>query len=1086
MNTTLHLLDAPTIPQALEVQASDVPDKIALCFENQQLSYKELNQQANQLAHFLRSLGAKPDTLIAVCLYPSLHLMVGILGILKAGSAYVPLDPSYPIERLQFMLADTQSPIIITEKKLSHLFKNCQARIICLDTFKKQIAEYPETNLTPLHNLDNLAYVIYTSGSTGKPKGVMILHRNLNHFINWYSKALSVTPADIFDFSSSISFDFSVPNTLFPVTVGAKIAVCPVSKKDPNLYINHLIDNQVTILKITPSQFRQVKEFINKNQKFSALRWIVFGGETLFAKDISDWLTTFPKHRILNEYGPTETTVATSWIMVDKDTIHRYSNKIPIGKPALNSQLYILDEDLQPTIGGNVGELYIGGGGVAKGYLNCFEETQEKFIQNSILGNAILYKSGDLCRYRDDGNIEFIGRIDHQVKIRGFRVELDEVEACLGTHPLIKDVVVVAQEDDVTNEKQIIAYFIPHQFENIPSPQSLTHYLDKYLPHYMVPATFVVMQSFPLTVNGKIDRKALQLADVMVSESYTAPRTELEKLLIDIWKPIFQLDSIGINDNFFELGGNSLSAAKIISKIKKIIKKEINLKDFYLKPTISGLAETIRHAPAVSENELIHNKTILNSKIVSLSQMQFMFWLTQIIYSISIQLNVVDRRRIQGRLDLSKLNSAFNIVLKKHPILSYHISRFVPQQLLQENIFIAVECQDISSLHAQQKENELFNSLTVLKKLRNWKKGLPLLIAKLFYLENDESELQICLPHIISDESSPEILFNDVANEYNKINDSSFITETDVAITPFSYYIYQESKYVNSKLKKGMHFWLEYLNNVNLFKFPDDMIIRVNEASGLSYSTYLAFPKKLLPQLKRFCNKHNLSLTDCLCAAVCKALASYVEEPDTDKSLVINLLKSTRNNEIYDQTVGFFVSANLLKMKVNDHPSLAELSKRVQDSTVETESYQPVPSIIKLTYFFKKNWQNKVISQWIIKIVSWCISKIFYKWKLNYYILCMYGHLFFGGIQKNFLVQINILNNFLTTNEEPKQLFGHTLQKVPVYKENRITAKNVLDICFFKDTENHAYLLLSSHLKPAFREVIGNKILKIIQTESND
>ncbi|WP_131779258.1 AMP-binding protein [Legionella bozemanae] len=360
------------IPELFEEQIAKVLDDVALIYKSKTLTYKALNDQANQLAHHLREIGIKQNTLVAICMEPCFELLISMLGILKSGGTYIPLDPNNPVLRQKDILSDSRAKILITHSQLANQFEEMTTfQMIYWDTIESKLATYPTTNPKHINKTNDLAYVIYTSGSTGKPKGVMITHRNVNHFVHWFGKSISISSEDTFDFSSSISFDFSVTCTLFPLLKRIKIAICAeTDKRDPYLYLKHLQDAHVSIIKITPSHFRQINGIVLNEKKMLDLKYIIFGGETLLAKDIKDWLKKFPKHKLFCEYGPTEATVASSWIIIDEHNIDHYKHRIPIGKPALNTKLFILDKNMQPVSVGTLGELYIGGDGIAKGYLN--------------------------------------------------------------------------------------------------------------------------------------------------------------------------------------------------------------------------------------------------------------------------------------------------------------------------------------------------------------------------------------------------------------------------------------------------------------------------------------------------------------------------------------------------------------------------------------------------------------------------------------------------------------------------------------------------------------------------------------------
>ena len=1081
-----------TLHQLFEEQAEKTPQRIVLTFEDEFLTYQELNEKANQLARYLREQQVKPNSLIAICLEPSLEMFICILAILKVGAAYVPLDINYPEERLHYMLEDTQAAMLITQSQLSDRFHKTNTSLFDIDRILTAVSDYAKTNLVSTNHPDDLAYIIYTSGSSGKPKGVMITHRNVNNFIHWFGSALSIKGADIVDFSSSISFDFSVASTLFPMIRGAQIAICPeLTKKDPDLYIDYLLKNKVTMIKLTPSYFRQLKEFVTAEQKFSELRFIIFGGETSYAKDVKEWLEKFPHHTILNEYGPTEATVATSWLIVDKNNINTFENDIPIGKPAFNTQLYILEAALEPVAIGKVGELYIGGVGVAKGYLNKHQITAERFIKNPFINNvhAKMYKTGDLGYFLPDGNIRFVGRIDNQIKIRGFRVETNEIEFHLNAYPAIKEAIVVAQKDNIdsSSETKLIAYFISKNHDLIPSTRELRHYLHQHLPDYMIPTVFMEVGSFPLTPNGKLNAKALPEPEVNLSHEYHSPQTVLEKKVEEIWSEVLNIKKISIDDDFFELGGHSLHAARIIYKLEKTTNKHIKLSDIYQFSTIKELAVIVGNAKEINENtQTIKTvKAEKSSKEWPLSEMQFLFWLIESFYPKTKVLNIVNRKRIIGKFDIEALQYAFECIFKKHPILSSYVSSYLPLQHLQSKVSFRIFEKDIQSLSAIEIDAELDSSLNYLEKNHNWKKGQPLITARLYSLAKNLSELQISLSHFISDDISTEIIFADLSTYYKNYKNNINMTIHPDSVQ-YKDYTLKERNNLSKNLKNDIPFWQEYLKDVNLFRFPLAEIIS-NPKNNVCTS-YFLIPENELMSLQNFCNNNRLSISDSLCAAICLALSEYL---DNDKSpynnmAAITFIKSTRDNDVYDKIVGLFIRTNLIKVDLNGKPSFIELAKRIQKSMVITASYQSSPAIAKLAYALKTHWENKKIRSWMMKLVITLFVNIFKKLKLNSDVILMFGRIFLARTRQNFFINVNILNNFML-NERNKNhnLFGLPMEKVKCHQSDKMVNKGLLDITFYRDTEQQAYLILSSNLMPDFRQLIGNAIIKNIKVSDH-
>ena len=581
------------IHQLFEAQVDRTPDAIAVVFEDQKLTYLELNKRANQVAHYLQKLGVKPEVLVGICTERSLSMVVGILGILKAGGAYIPLAPDYPQERLAYMLADSQVSVLLTQHKILASLPKHQAQVICLDADWDLISkEAPDEPVSGVQ-AGNLAYIIYTSGSTGKPKGTMIIHQGMVNYLSWCTSAYAVADADGAPVNSSISFDATITSLFSPLLVGRKVVLLPENQELESLSDALHSQNNFSLVKIAPAQLEILSHLLPQKQVTTGTKAFIIGGEALSAKIVSFWHAIAPETKLINEYGPTETVVGCCVYEVSAHT--SLSGSIPIGRPIANTQLYILDRYLQPVPIGVGGELHIGGAGLARGYLNRWELTAEKFIPNpySDEPDARLYKTGDRARYLPDGNIEYLGRIDNQVKIRGYRIELGEIEETLRQHSAVRDAVAIAR-DDTSGNKRLVAYVVLDP-DKLPSISNLRGYLQEKLPEYMVPSGFVTLESLPLTPNGKLDRRALPEKCDRVSEetAFTEPQTPTEKELAQIWMAVLELEKVGINESFFDIGGHSLMAMQLVSRVRMRFGVELPLYDFYAAPTIQNLAELV-------------------------------------------------------------------------------------------------------------------------------------------------------------------------------------------------------------------------------------------------------------------------------------------------------------------------------------------------------------------------------------------------------------------------------------------------------------------------------------------------------------
>ncbi|MEA5602484.1 amino acid adenylation domain-containing protein [Nostoc sp. UHCC 0252] len=613
-NTEVAYPQQQCIHELFELQVEQTPDAVAVVFEDEQLSYRELNTKANQLAHYLQKLGVKPEVLVGICVERSLSTIIGILAILKAGGAYVPLDPAYPSERLAFILQDAQVSVLLTQQHFIENLPQHQTNVVCLDTDWERIVQESPQNPISGCTSDRLAYIIYTSGSTGQPKGVLVNHSNVVRLFaateHWYK----FNQDDVWTLFHSIAFDFSVWELWGALLYGGKIVIAPYwLSRSPEDFYKLLLKQQVTVLNQTPSAFSQliqVEESLGTAEGLN-LRLVIFGGEALQLESLRPW---FERHgdqfpQLVNMYGITETTVHVTYRPLTKADLEVGLGSI-IGRPIPDLQVYLLDQYRQLVPIGVKGEMYIGGAGVTRGYLNRSELTTERFISHpfSDRPNARLYKSGDLARYLPNGDIEYLGRIDDQVKIRGFRIELGEIEALISQHPAVRETVIVVAES-----QRIVAYVVPQIEQTLEIPE-LRSFLESKLPSYMMPAAFVLLEAFPLTPNGKVDRKALPEPDTARPEleaAYQPPQTEVEKTIAEIWQKVLQLEDVGIHDNFFELGGHSLLLVQVHNQLREIFQRDLSVLDLFRYPTINSLANylnQVKQQPSSSVADIVIEK----------------------------------------------------------------------------------------------------------------------------------------------------------------------------------------------------------------------------------------------------------------------------------------------------------------------------------------------------------------------------------------------------------------------------------------------------------------------------------------------
>jgi amino acid adenylation domain-containing protein len=599
------------VHRLFEAQAERTPDAVAVIFEDQKLTYGELNRKADQMARRLKAAGVGTESLVGVSLERSIEMVLAIFGILKAGGAYVPLDPSYPKDRLAFMAEDAGVKLIPTASHLLPQLEAIKATPLCLDKEWDTAIPGDNDSQTPVDDrlstvvAKNIAYVIYTSGSTGKPKGVMTPHEAVTNMILWMQATYEMTPADRLLQKTSLSFDASAWEFFWPLVTGATLVIArPYAEKDGDYMVKTLQEQGVTVLQLVPSLLKLLVEQ-EGFEKCSSLKYVFCGGEALPAAVAERFLERLPRARLTNVYGPTETTMHVTTWECGKDTEERI---VPIGRPVGNTQAYILDANMQPVPIGVPGELCIGGVQVARGYLNRPELTAERFIADPF-SNQVgqkLYRTGDLASFRPDGSIKFLGRIDHQVKIRGYRIELGEIESVLRQHEAISDVIVMAREDS-PGDKRLIAYVQPKPDQKPKSSELQNHLLAK-LPDYMVPSAFVLLDQMPLLSNGKVNLEALPAPEYsrqVLEEEYVAPRNEVEQALATIFAEVLSLEKIGVNDNFFLLGGHSLSATQVITRLRETMQIDVPLRQIFESPTVSGLAKVVEEFKTQSQEEEI-------------------------------------------------------------------------------------------------------------------------------------------------------------------------------------------------------------------------------------------------------------------------------------------------------------------------------------------------------------------------------------------------------------------------------------------------------------------------------------------------
>lgn len=924
-----------TIHELFEQRVQEAPDALAASFEAQKITYGELNQKANQLARYLQHLGVKTETLVALSMDRSIEMIVAVLAILKAGGAYVPLDPASPPDRLMFMLEDTKAPVLITDSILKEKFQGYSGHLILMDKEWDKVEVEKRENLGRTSNTSNLIYVIYTSGSTGKPKGVLITHANANNYLNWSRETFSLTAKDIIDFSSLLSFDASVYKTLLPLTTGSQIAICSEEqKKDPKTYFEYLLHCKATLIGGTPSHFAQLKEFMS-DFDLPHLRIVIMGGEALIPSDVALWLKHFPQQKIINEYGPTEITVATTWFVIDRTNVKKFTSSIPIGKPIPHSYLYILDPHMQPA---DEGELYIGGRGVARGYLNRPELNEQRFIPNPFASenqdNLRLYKTGDLVRQLPDGNIDFLGRMDDQVKIRGYRIELGEIEYVLRQDERISNCVVIAREDR-PGEKRLAAYLVSP--EGLPTEQqaadliaSLREKIQSHLPDYMMPSAFIFLKELPLSPNKKVDRKALPAPEHYYrSSDYIAPRNPLEEKLVSFWSELLKVKPIGVTDDFFLLGGHSLLVMKLIAWIKQEFHIELPFRCIFDSPTIEKLSLLLKKETPLPSIPLAPQS---RDPPIALSFAQQRLWfLDQIITDKSIY-NIPCAVRLLGPLDQAAMAKAFRSMIHRHETLRtrFKVVGGLPEQVIEENIAFSLEKSSAKNLE------HIY--LTEARKPFDLSRA-PLMRASLLTLAKDNHVLIVILHHSIADEWSTDIFIRELCAYYNHYAVHQPLDLPKLPIQYADYGLWQRKWLQEKILEKQLNYWHSHLNGApESLDFPfDKPRPLISTYQGSSHQILLS--KQSLESLKSLGTRHQSTLFMVLLASLQVLLHRYTGQDD----IVVGSPIAHRNHKEVEGLIGFFVNMIGLRGHLGHNPRFLDVLKQMREIALQAYAHQDVP-----------------------------------------------------------------------------------------------------------------------------------------------
>ncbi|MGE5499852.1 MAG: amino acid adenylation domain-containing protein, partial [Syntrophothermus sp.] len=943
------------VHQLFEKEAEKTPENIAVAYSGTALTYGELNYSANRLAEVLIKRSAGPDTIIGIYLDRSVDLLTAVLGVLKAGGAYLPLDPSYPADRIEYMLRDAGASIVITRNQLTGSLPSYEGTVICLDGpeyagvkndgISKEIKN-PDVEISG----DNLAYIIYTSGSTGKPKGTMIRHSSLaNAFKGWEFSYELRTRARNHLQMASFSFDVFTADWVRALCTGGKLVMAPreILLEASELYAL-MLKEEINIAEFVPAVLRNLADYLDKhNKNLNFLSLLIAGSDVWYVNEYK-YFKSFcgSSTRLINSYGVTESTIDSSFYesenLLLSDQCH-----VPIGIPFSNITLYILNEQLDPVPVGVHGELFIGGKGLSRGYLKQPALTAEKFIPDpfSVLPGSRLYRTGDMARYMADGNVEFLGRGDNQIKIRGFRIELGEIETALQKHTAIKEAVAAVKESSEGKEKKLVAYITPSN-GIMPDYPELRSFLQGELPDYMIPASFVTLDRFPLTPNGKVDRKSLPDPDFSAlvqnkQENFIAPRNSEEAQIAEIWQELLEISPVGMQDDFFELGGHSLLATQVISRVKETFNTEIPLRAIFETPTVEGLASAVLRLKKLSSSGSTRITKKNTTGAIPLSYAQERLWFLEQMEPGSPFYNMTDVYKVTGSLNIKLLERSINKVIRRQESLR---TVFIsvdgkPQQIIIPELRVVLPCIDLSHLNEidlEQQINELINeeasaAFDITK--------APLFRTVLIKTGCNKYVVIFTIHHIISDDWSNRILFEEIGLIYSAMLSGHTLTLPELEIQYKDFACWQKGWLTGDVLNLHLDYWKEKLHNpAPLLTLPFDHPRPSVQSYNGDYITF-DFSDSQSGALNKLCRKYDVTPFMVLLSVFNILLHKY----STQSDIIIGTPIANRNHEEIERIIGFFVNTLVIRTDFSKDLNFTALLKSVKKTVIEAFEHQDLP-----------------------------------------------------------------------------------------------------------------------------------------------
>ncbi|HZR43344.1 MAG TPA: amino acid adenylation domain-containing protein [Ktedonobacteraceae bacterium] len=938
------------IQQLFEEQVEHNRNEIAVMANGEQLTYEQFNIRANQLAHWLRRQGIGPDMPVGLCVSRSLDMIVGLLGILKAGGTYVPLDPDAPKSRIAYQLDDTGMSLLLTQENLQARLPDWNGQIFFLDHWAEVLADEPGSNPPAVAQPEHLAYVIYTSGSTGVPKGVAIKQQSLVNYTYFMRQQIAQEEGLHFATVSTLAADLGNTMIFCSLTSGGCLHILDYETvTSGEQFARYTAQWPIDVLKIVPSHLQALLIGAD-GRNILPRKYLILGGEVFPVALLRQICSLGASCAVMNHYGPTETTIGVLvnplGVLHENEGLLRHDVEIttvPLGRPIANTEVYILDQYLHIVPVGVVGELYIGGVGVAAGYVNQPELTQKHFIAHpfSAEEKARLYRTGDFARYRADGTIEFVGRQDAQVKLRGHRIELGEVESILRQHPKVQETIVMLRK--IADDARMIAYVICQQHPE-PSSDELRRFMLERLPEPMIPSSFVLLRSFPLTANGKVDRQQLPLPEqgnIVTTDRQAEARGPIEEILVEIWRDVLHLDKVGIYDNFFALGGHSLLATQIVSRLRSILQVEIPILALFEVPTIAGLAEQVekalRNEPKV---EGVQIKPVAREERLPLSFAQQRLWFIDQLEPDSSSYNIPVALQLAGELDVNALRRSLGEIILRHETLRTTFSALSgqPFQLVHPDGDDSLQLVDLRGLYPDGRMPAV-RSLIYEEALRPFDLAHgPLLRALLIQLAVDVHILVLTMHHIAADGWSKGIFVQELTALYVSFKEGRPAALPELPVQYVDFALWQRQWLQGDVLQRQLSYWKKQLAGISTLNLPTDYS---RSQAGTSHALLyeLAFPKDLSEELKKLSRRQGVTLFMVLVAALQTLLYRYSGQEDISTGSPI----ANRNRGEIEGLIGFFVNMLVLRTDLSGDPAFTALLERVREVTLGAYAHQDLP-----------------------------------------------------------------------------------------------------------------------------------------------